>query len=58
MDEPRELFWKELNDARRKADRYGLPFFIFRGELYPNEPSPIAERGANEYEQMLWDALA
>jgi hypothetical protein len=57
--EPRtELYRKELNDARRKAERYGLPFFVFRGKIFPNEPVPMALREADEYVQMLWDALA
>jgi hypothetical protein len=53
-----ELYLKELNDARLKAGRYGLPFYLFRGRIYATEGPSKALAEATEHAQMLWDALA
>ena len=50
-----ELYLKEQGDAKRKAERYGLPFAVFRGTVIFNDGR--LRRPANEVEQMLWDAL-
>lgn len=52
----RELFNKEMTDARRRSQRYGLPFFVFRGKIYYADGRP--SETVTEPVQMLWDALA
>lgn len=55
--ESEELRLKELADAKKKAETRGVPYFLYRGWVYPVDKSAPPRR-ASEVEQIFWDALA
>ena len=55
-EEKKYLYNKGLTDAKLRADRYGLPFLVFRGKVHYFDGRPDLD--ATEGEQILWDALA